>query len=396
MVDAISTILTGTGTLVMTESRDDEEWRKRITAKLRQIPTIVLIDNLRSKLDSSALAAALTAPFWEDRILGVSETIRLPIRCVWIATGNNPEFSNEMARRQVRIRLDARVDQPWRREGFRHPDLMVWVRANRARLVAACLTLCRAWIDAGRPHGRRSIGSYESWAQVMGGILEVAGIEGFLENLDDMMAASDSEGAMWRSFVAAWWDRFGTAAVGTSDLYDLAIACEPPLPLGSGNERSQRTRLGKSLGRMRDRIFDADGRKLRVRMIGVSHQAKRWQLSLETGGGGLGYEGFAPQTGERSASEGNVENKRSPMQPIDINGSGEGGERGERFPRPYTCAGARASVKGTPQKRSPRSPRSQTSSDTTGYEGERGGERSAQRSQRSLTDNPPDWLKEVS
>ena len=59
MVDAISTILTGTGTLVMTESRDDEEWRKRITAKLRQIPSIVLIDNLRGKLDSSALAAAL-------------------------------------------------------------------------------------------------------------------------------------------------------------------------------------------------------------------------------------------------------------------------------------------------------------------------------------------------
>ena len=70
MVDAIATILTGAGASVMTEGRDDEEWRKRVTAKLRQIPTIVLIDNLRQKLDSSAVAAALTAPFWEDRILG--------------------------------------------------------------------------------------------------------------------------------------------------------------------------------------------------------------------------------------------------------------------------------------------------------------------------------------
>ena len=55
---------------------------KRMTAKLRQIPSIVLIDNLRQKLDSSAVAAALTASFWEDRILGVSEMTRLPIRCV--------------------------------------------------------------------------------------------------------------------------------------------------------------------------------------------------------------------------------------------------------------------------------------------------------------------------
>ena len=127
MVDAIATILTGAGASVMTEGRDDEEWRKRVTAKLRQIPSIVLIDNLRQKLDSAAVAAALTAPFWEDRILGASEMARLPIRCVWIATGNNPEFSNEMARRLVRIRLDAHVERPWQRAGFRHPDLMTWV-----------------------------------------------------------------------------------------------------------------------------------------------------------------------------------------------------------------------------------------------------------------------------
>jgi hypothetical protein len=25
----------------------------------------------------------------------------------------------------MRIRLDARSDQPWRREGFRHPELMI-------------------------------------------------------------------------------------------------------------------------------------------------------------------------------------------------------------------------------------------------------------------------------
>ena len=114
------------------------------------------------------------------------------------------------------------VERPWQRSGFRHPDLMVWVRANRARLVAACLTLGRAWIAAGRPRGTRTIGSYESWAQIMGGVLEVAGIEGFLGNIDEMMEASDSEGAVWRSFVSAWWDRFGTAEVGTGDLFDLA------------------------------------------------------------------------------------------------------------------------------------------------------------------------------
>jgi hypothetical protein len=82
----------------MVEGRDEDEWRKRLTAKLRDIPSMLLIDNLRRQLDASSVAAALTAPYWEDRVLGKSEMTRFPIRCVWIATGNNPQFSNEIAR----------------------------------------------------------------------------------------------------------------------------------------------------------------------------------------------------------------------------------------------------------------------------------------------------------
>jgi len=319
---------------------------------------------------------------------------RLPIRCIWIATGNNPEFSNEMARRLVRIRLDARVDQPWRREGFRHPDLMIWVRANRARLVAACLTLCRAWIAAGRPRGTRSIGSYESWAQTMGGVLEVAGIEGFLGNLDEMMEASDSEGAVWRSFVSAWWDRFGTAEVGTGDLFELAQASDPPLSLGSGNEKSQRIRLGKSLGRLRDRVFNIDGKKLRVRLLGVFHQAKRWQLTLEGECGECLPGPSEAQPGECLGQKGNVEIKHSPTQPIENKGSGECGECGECFSSPYACADARtrAPVREDAQKHSPHSPHSPSLAISTGYAGECGGEGLKP---HSPTPNPPAWLDGV-
>lgn len=347
MVDAIATILTGSGAGVMTEGTDEEEWRKRITAKLRQIPTLVLIDNLKRQLDASALAAALTAPFWEDRVLGVSEITRLPIRCLWVATGNNPTFSNEIARRLVRIRLDAGVASPGLRTGFRHPDLMVWVRANRGRLVAACLTLGRAWIAAGRPSGKRTIGSYESWAQIMGGVLEVAGIEGFLGNLDEMMEASDSEGGAWRSFVSTWWDRFGTADIGTGDLHTLASECEPPLPLGSGNDKSQRTRLGMALAKMRDRVFDIGSTMVRIQLVGISHQAKRWRLRLES-------QGKASLGGEPLASEGNLLKQGSPTYPIENKGSGEPGEPGEPFPT-LTHTRARACERRQP-KRFPRFP----------------------------------------
>ena len=402
MVDAIATILTGAGASVMTEGRDDEEWRKRVTAKLRQIPAIVLIDNLRNKLDSAAVAAALTAPFWEDRILGASEMARLPIRCLWIATGNNPEFSNEMARRLVRIRLDPHVERPWQRTDFRHPDLMTWVRANRPRLVAACLTLCQAWIAAGKPRASRTIGSYENWAQIIGGVLEVAGIPGFLGNLDEMMEASDSEGAVWRSFVSAWWDRFGTAEVGTVDLFAIAQTLEPPLPLGTGNDQSQRVRLGKALPKMRDRIFRCGDLDLRLASEGKYQGAARWRLQIVLSAEGSGSASAENSVRVAYSREGWSDNPHE-IKRHEINvlkGAREGREGRECFPDPYACAHAHAHTIEDPGKPSQPSPPSREAFETTGY-GLEGMEphphHPDQPSRRTdpLGADPPDWLREL-
>jgi hypothetical protein len=183
-----------------------------------------------------------------------------------------------MARRLVRIRLDPHTDRPWQRSDFRHPDLMSWVRANRARLVAACLTLCQAWIAAGRPRGGRSIGSFENWAHVLGGVLEVAGIPGFLGNLEEMMESSDSEGAAWNAFIGAWWDRFGTAEVTAAEVYDIALFCDPPPPMSGANEQARKTSFGMSIGRMRDRVFRLGDLRVRLVKAGTYRRATKWQL----------------------------------------------------------------------------------------------------------------------
>ncbi len=431
MVEVIAEVSLGATPSFMAEGRDDDEWRKRLTAKLRSMPAMVVIDNLNLKLDSGALSAALTMPAWEDRVLGVSEMTRFPIRCVWVATGNNPQFSHEMARRIVRIRLDAHVDQPWRRKtgDFRHADLRGWTKANRSWLIAACLTLGQAWIAAGRPRqGERSLGSFDNWAAIMGGILDVAGIPGFLANLDETYETADAEGATWRAFVGAWWDRHGTADVATADLHQVALTSEPPLPLGDGGDRSQRTRLGKALGRMRDRIFAIGSFRLQVRAGRVSHQAQRWYLAVEQGAPDLGErgEGFpgpvfgeggerfpeadfhAGEHGERQnhpeIAEGgercDAESKRSPQRSPDFHErnqcSGEGGEHGERFSIPHIHTGARAHthVSGDAEKRSPCSPCPLPDGNHWDFAGERGGER-APGTGRNVPPAPECWWEEV-
>jgi hypothetical protein len=156
------------------------------------------------------------------------------------------------------------------------------VREHRADLIWAALVITRAWLAEGRPLGRRRLGMFESWAEVVGGILDVAGIGGFLGNLDEFYTASDAEQAAWLAFLGRWWSQFGDQVVGASDLMGIALATEPSLEIGDGNERSQRTKLGLMISKARDRQYRlATGQgPLQVRIVfaGEDDHARRWRL----------------------------------------------------------------------------------------------------------------------
>lgn len=256
---------------------DGAEWRKRITSVLVGGPATVVLDNLAGHLDSAALAAALTETVWEDRRLGVSEIMALPNRALWLGTGNGVTLSDELRRRTVPILLDAGIEEPHRRPvaQFRHQNLERWISDNRGHIVWACIVLVRAWQEAGAPVGSAGLGSFESWAQTIGGILDVAGIDGFLGNLSEFAAGADPVTEGWRELVAAWADRYGEAQVRVSELLPLYDGIENDfLDLGAGNDRSQVTRLGKALTNKRDAVVC--GHRL---VRGASQSgSSRWRL----------------------------------------------------------------------------------------------------------------------
>jgi putative DNA primase/helicase len=260
---------------VLTEAREEDEWRKRLSTVFREMRAAVLLDNLRRPLDSAQLAAALTAWRWDDRRLGTNESIHVPVRCVWVTTGNNPTVSTEMARRTIRIRLDPKMDRPWLRTGFAHPDLLAWVTSTRGYLVHAALVLIQHWLASGKPAPQQTklLGSYERWATVIGGILESAGIEGFLSNLEAFYELSDHEGTVLREFVARWWEKYHASEVGTSMLLSTAQHTEG-LELRGKDEGGQSRSLGKLIAKQRDRVI---GDK-RVCMARVDHKVNQWKL----------------------------------------------------------------------------------------------------------------------
>lgn len=211
---ACAQIATGRSAATRTAPETEEEWRKALASMLRAGAGFVMFDNIRLQdwrgefrpLESAALAAVITAwPSYSDRILGASQEGRWPVRQTWVATGNNIQVGGDLLRRCYRVRLDAKSARPWQGRGFRHPQLLPYVSSHRGELLAALLTIARAWFAAGKPRAAvPDIASFECWSEVVGGILAHAGITGFLGDLDEFYRETDEGSAEWAVFLDRW------------------------------------------------------------------------------------------------------------------------------------------------------------------------------------------------
>lgn len=276
LVECMSLIAADELPAIITQKEREEEWRKNITSTLMESPSFVCLDNLEGMIKSAALEAVLTREVWNDRILGITENATLRNVTVWTGTGNNPQLSKDLARRCCWIQLIPNTENPDERTGFKIANLRTWIKKNRKELMQAFLVLIQSWISNGRKPGKKTIGSFESWAAVIGGILENAQIDGFLDNREKLKDFSTQTDQEWRELIELWAKKNADEQPGqsvifdqqefteqktpppldTSDIYDLARESGLLLEvLGSKNESSQKIRLGKVLKKYNGRIF---------------------------------------------------------------------------------------------------------------------------------------------
>jgi hypothetical protein len=237
----------------------------------------------------------LTATVFAARILGSNEVKDFPNLAMWMTTGNNVALGGDLPRRAYLVHIDAGVARPWLRDTlqFKHPELEKWVMDNRGRVLAAILTVARAWIVAGRPipADMPRLGGYESWVRVVGGILAYVGIPGFLGNLTEMYERNDSETPAWSAFVAAWYERFHDKdmtgadllkAIAVSEDFESTLPIDPPhrdKKSGSVDDGGFTRKLGKALAARKGRIYPGgDGGDYRLLAGKTKQRAQLWKV----------------------------------------------------------------------------------------------------------------------
>ena len=208
-------------------SFNEEEREKVFNSLLRANYTHIILDNVSYKVVSSSLDSILTSKTPVGRLLGSTTIQTFVNNAVWMMTANNAELGGDLASRSVLIKLDAQAERPEERT-FKHTDLLAFVKTERVTLLTSVLTLVRHWIAEGKPaYSGTERHRMAGWCSMVGGILETAGIHGFLENMDQLLEEADAEHEDLTLFIRLWHDKYKTDPRFAKDLADLAYNGDP-------------------------------------------------------------------------------------------------------------------------------------------------------------------------
>ena len=146
--------------------KNEEELEKRLGAAVIQGQPLVCIDNVVGELGGQAICQLVEQLRPKVRVLGLSQLVEVEARSVtYFANGNNIIIVGDMYRRVVRCRLDPGMERPELRAFASNP--MEKILANRGAYIAAALTICRAYIAAGRPNLKPRLNSYGEWSDTV-------------------------------------------------------------------------------------------------------------------------------------------------------------------------------------------------------------------------------------
>lgn len=261
--------------------KDEPELRKTLLAGLLAGDATLLFDNVQTgaKVRSAVLCNFSTTELYSDRILGGNESPKIENRCIVVLTGNNITPAGDLARRSLVVRQDAGVEKVEGRR-FRIPDLKTYVIEHRGELVAAVLTILRAYSLAEDKMKVLPVPTYERWSQVCRDPLIWLGMADPCGTQDDE-ADDDTEGL--GEALEAIRERMGEGEWTAAELE----AAGGEVMMGEPTARSRKLAAALVAGRCRElrkvmywlrEYRDRMAGGLKLVQAGQHAHAARWQI----------------------------------------------------------------------------------------------------------------------
>jgi hypothetical protein len=167
LCNTIATLAAGRDATATSHGKTEEELNKRLFSVLLKGDPVVVIDNIDDPVRSDEFCTVLTSETWQNRVLGHSRTGTVRTNVLFLLNGNGLSFEGDMRTRVIMCSMNARMEDPGERRFDR--DLREYLKAERPRLVAAALTILRAFIVVDRPGSDdiQPFGQFEDWSNLV-------------------------------------------------------------------------------------------------------------------------------------------------------------------------------------------------------------------------------------
>jgi hypothetical protein len=229
LLNTAAAIATGQDMPVLGAGGDEQELGKRLDAALMQGQPLVCLDNMTSELGGGDLCRVVEQMRVQIRVLGLTKAVTVEPRGVtFFANGISLIIRGDFVRRTIRARLDARMDRPETKVFTGNP--MQKIQTNRGAYIAAALTICRAYMVAGRPGLLPQLVSFGGWSDTVRSALVWLGQTDPVRT-QDVSRAEDPETGTLMTLMTAWIGSFGMgrASATTAQMVIERINCRRPV-----------------------------------------------------------------------------------------------------------------------------------------------------------------------
>lgn len=254
LADVCAVLATGRPAAALAWPPKEEEAEKRLGAAILAGDPVLLLDNLETPLGSAALNSLLTQESVAIRPLGSSNLQRVEVAVLVLVTANNLCLRGDVTRRFLVCHIDPGMERPETQEFAFCP--VAWARKHRVELVRALLTIAQWGRSVGQQ--RPPLGSFEDWSRRVRDPLIALGLADPCACLDTLHR-DDPEREAAVEVLTEWRRAFGDRAVSVADAI-VEAGRDGPLrgaldAVSGGPGGLNPRRLGKYLGRQRDRMF---------------------------------------------------------------------------------------------------------------------------------------------
>jgi len=178
-----------------------EEMDKEIEAHVRSKSPVIFLDNMKGSIKSATLDQLITSKVLTFRAMGGQSIVTLRNDAPVIVTGNDLQKDEDSFRRFLQCLLFETGDPNKRKVEHLLDDDVLSDDEWRREALAALWSFVKCWDAKGRPQGNVTLGSFEQFSRLMGGIVTACGFADPMEKPVENEGVSP-EVADFRSLVA--------------------------------------------------------------------------------------------------------------------------------------------------------------------------------------------------